>query len=35
MAKVEMMIYLSMDKFLFMAKPLILKIGNCRGKFRL
>jgi hypothetical protein len=35
MAKVEMMIYPSMDEFLLMAKPLILKIGNCRGEFRL
>ncbi len=35
MAKVEMMICLSMDEFLLMAKPLILKIGNCRSEFRL
>jgi hypothetical protein len=35
MAKVEMMICPSVDKFLLMVKPLILKIGNCRGEFRL
>jgi hypothetical protein len=35
MAKVEMMICPSVDEFLLMVKPLILKIGNCRGKFEL
>ncbi len=35
MAKMEMMICPSVDEFLLMAKPLILKIGNCRGEFRL
>jgi hypothetical protein len=35
MVKVEMMICPSVDEFLLMAKPLILKIGNCRNEFRL